>query len=315
MRTLCFGAQATYCTSAPPLPGAAHHSAWANVDDARHQQTHDAPTDEDPQPRNASVATRKPRLQPAPRGRCALARRSTPRHPTMSTRNAPSVADLAKQARNYTYNVHIPLANWLRTANTMQKEVCCSFPQSRRTLTGPGASLRNRGQRRADIPSSLPPLRPCPEPPDRAPGQEEAREPEGAQCCHQSGPERHLEARRARATDKPKTRRARGQEKAAAGGVEATRGQACKEPVPRAGHSVHTRPSVSEDIVRGEAGARCAESRQSLFGGTACAERGSTAGYTAEKRTAGWGFRGRGAGEEDWRCLGRRVCAARSLWG
>ncbi|KAF1923619.1 STAM binding protein [Didymella exigua CBS 183.55] len=40
----------------------------------------------------------------------------------MSSRNAPSVADLAAQANNYTYNAHIPLANWLRTANTMQKE-------------------------------------------------------------------------------------------------------------------------------------------------------------------------------------------------
>lgn len=32
---------------------------------------------------------------------------------------------MAAQAGNYTYNAHIPLANWLRTANTMQKEVCC----------------------------------------------------------------------------------------------------------------------------------------------------------------------------------------------
>ncbi|KAJ4319377.1 hypothetical protein N0V94_003967, partial [Neodidymelliopsis sp. IMI 364377] len=41
----------------------------------------------------------------------------------MSSRNAPmSVADLVAQAGSYTYNAHIPLANWLRTANTMQKE-------------------------------------------------------------------------------------------------------------------------------------------------------------------------------------------------
>ncbi|KAF9701349.1 hypothetical protein EKO04_000590 [Ascochyta lentis] len=41
----------------------------------------------------------------------------------MTSRNAPmSVADLVAQAGNYTYNAHIPLANWLRTANTMQKE-------------------------------------------------------------------------------------------------------------------------------------------------------------------------------------------------
>ncbi|KAL7775463.1 hypothetical protein CFE70_009306 [Pyrenophora teres f. teres 0-1] len=41
----------------------------------------------------------------------------------MATLNTPvSVAEVAEQAGNYTYNVHIPLANWLRTANTMQKE-------------------------------------------------------------------------------------------------------------------------------------------------------------------------------------------------
>ncbi|RMZ70183.1 endosome-associated ubiquitin isopeptidase [Pyrenophora seminiperda CCB06] len=41
----------------------------------------------------------------------------------MATLNTPvSVAEVADQAGNYTYNVHIPLANWLRTANTMQKE-------------------------------------------------------------------------------------------------------------------------------------------------------------------------------------------------
>ncbi|KAH6637443.1 hypothetical protein C7974DRAFT_389526 [Boeremia exigua] len=40
----------------------------------------------------------------------------------MSSRNAPSVAELVAQAGNYTYNAQIPLANWLRTAMTMQKE-------------------------------------------------------------------------------------------------------------------------------------------------------------------------------------------------
>ncbi|KAH7085415.1 hypothetical protein BKA63DRAFT_17353 [Paraphoma chrysanthemicola] len=41
----------------------------------------------------------------------------------MASINAPvSVADVVAQAENYTYNVHIPLANWLRTASTMQKE-------------------------------------------------------------------------------------------------------------------------------------------------------------------------------------------------
>ncbi|OSS46326.1 hypothetical protein B5807_08675 [Epicoccum nigrum] len=40
----------------------------------------------------------------------------------MTSRNAPSIAELVAQAGNYTYNAHIPLANWLRTANTMQKE-------------------------------------------------------------------------------------------------------------------------------------------------------------------------------------------------
>ncbi|CAO2656373.1 Nn.00g051760.m01.CDS01 [Neocucurbitaria sp. VM-36] len=41
----------------------------------------------------------------------------------MASLNAPlSVADLVAQAGNYTYNVHIPLASWLRTASTMQKE-------------------------------------------------------------------------------------------------------------------------------------------------------------------------------------------------
>ncbi|KAF2033250.1 Pkr1-domain-containing protein [Setomelanomma holmii] len=42
---------------------------------------------------------------------------------TMASINAPvSIADVVAQAGNYTYNAHIPLANWLRTANTMQKE-------------------------------------------------------------------------------------------------------------------------------------------------------------------------------------------------
>ncbi|KAJ4341042.1 hypothetical protein N0V87_002081 [Didymella glomerata] len=40
----------------------------------------------------------------------------------MASRAAPSTAELSAQASNYTYNEHIPLANWLRTANTMQKE-------------------------------------------------------------------------------------------------------------------------------------------------------------------------------------------------
>lgn len=40
----------------------------------------------------------------------------------MTSRNAPSIAELVAQAGNYTYNAHIPLANWLRTASTMQKE-------------------------------------------------------------------------------------------------------------------------------------------------------------------------------------------------
>jgi STAM-binding protein len=42
----------------------------------------------------------------------------------MASINAPvSVADVVAQAGNYTYNAQIPLANWLRTASTMQKEV------------------------------------------------------------------------------------------------------------------------------------------------------------------------------------------------
>lgn len=42
----------------------------------------------------------------------------------MAAINTPvSVAEVAEQAGNYTYDAHIPLANWLRTANTMQKEV------------------------------------------------------------------------------------------------------------------------------------------------------------------------------------------------
>ncbi|KAF1365091.1 STAM binding protein [Lizonia empirigonia] len=41
----------------------------------------------------------------------------------MASRNAPlSVAEVVAQAGNYTYNAHIPLTNWLRTAHTMQKE-------------------------------------------------------------------------------------------------------------------------------------------------------------------------------------------------
>ncbi|USP73319.1 uncharacterized protein yc1106_00593 [Curvularia clavata] len=41
----------------------------------------------------------------------------------MATINTPvSVAEVTEQAGNYTYDSHIPLANWLRTASTMQKE-------------------------------------------------------------------------------------------------------------------------------------------------------------------------------------------------
>jgi hypothetical protein len=46
----------------------------------------------------------------------------------MASVNAPvSIADVVAQAGNYTYNAQVPLANWLRTASTMQKEVrCCT---------------------------------------------------------------------------------------------------------------------------------------------------------------------------------------------
>ncbi|KAH3910795.1 hypothetical protein HBH56_146370 [Parastagonospora nodorum] len=41
----------------------------------------------------------------------------------MASINAPvSIADVVAQAGNYTYNAQIPLASWLRTASTMQKE-------------------------------------------------------------------------------------------------------------------------------------------------------------------------------------------------
>ncbi|KAH8727174.1 hypothetical protein GQ44DRAFT_770607 [Phaeosphaeriaceae sp. PMI808] len=41
----------------------------------------------------------------------------------MASINAPiSIVDVVAQAGNYTYNAQIPLANWLRTASTMQKE-------------------------------------------------------------------------------------------------------------------------------------------------------------------------------------------------
>ncbi|KAH6859896.1 hypothetical protein CC77DRAFT_523094 [Alternaria alternata] len=41
----------------------------------------------------------------------------------MATINTPvSLPEVTEQAGNYTYNAHIPLANWLRTASTMQKE-------------------------------------------------------------------------------------------------------------------------------------------------------------------------------------------------
>ncbi|KAF2685919.1 STAM binding protein [Lentithecium fluviatile CBS 122367] len=41
----------------------------------------------------------------------------------MASLNAPmSVQELTAQAANYEYNAYIPLKNWLRTANTMQKE-------------------------------------------------------------------------------------------------------------------------------------------------------------------------------------------------
>lgn len=59
----------------------------------------------------------------------------------MATRNAPSVADVVAQATNYTYNAHIPLANWLRTASTMQKEVGHPKPYHGKKLTCSGASL------------------------------------------------------------------------------------------------------------------------------------------------------------------------------
>jgi len=43
----------------------------------------------------------------------------------MASLNAPlSVQELTAQASNYEYNAYIPLKNWLRTASTMQKEVC-----------------------------------------------------------------------------------------------------------------------------------------------------------------------------------------------
>ena len=55
----------------------------------------------------------------------------------MASMNAPlGVEDIVKQASNYEYNVQIPLRYWLRTADTMQKEVCIEpFPISRSQLT------------------------------------------------------------------------------------------------------------------------------------------------------------------------------------
>jgi hypothetical protein len=62
----------------------------------------------------------------------------------MASINAPvSISDVVAQAGNYTYNAQIPLANWLRTASTMQKEVrrptrCIHVPEltfSRRKST------------------------------------------------------------------------------------------------------------------------------------------------------------------------------------
>lgn len=47
----------------------------------------------------------------------------------MASMNAPlGVEDIVKQAGNYEYNVQIPLRYWLRTADTMQKEVCIAIP-------------------------------------------------------------------------------------------------------------------------------------------------------------------------------------------
>lgn len=76
-------------------------------------------------------------------------------HLTMTSGNAPSVAEVVAQAGNYTYNAHIPLTNWLRTASTMQKEVCYLGCHHDSELTRPGASLRSRRQRCADIPVTL----------------------------------------------------------------------------------------------------------------------------------------------------------------
>lgn len=54
----------------------------------------------------------------------------------MATINTPvSLPEVTEQAGNYTYNAHIPLANWLRTASTMQKEVCLLAMAGMRMLT------------------------------------------------------------------------------------------------------------------------------------------------------------------------------------
>lgn len=56
----------------------------------------------------------------------------------MAFSNAPlSVQELTDLALKYEYNPYIPLKSWLRTANSMQREVGCYLQSACRMLTRP----------------------------------------------------------------------------------------------------------------------------------------------------------------------------------
>jgi STAM-binding protein len=54
---------------------------------------------------------------------------ATPRAASLGLRRGPlSVEDIAKDAGNFAYDADIPLRNWMRTADAIQKQVLHTNP-------------------------------------------------------------------------------------------------------------------------------------------------------------------------------------------
>lgn len=153
----------------------------------------------------------------------------------MASINAPmSIADVVAQAGNYTYNAQIPLASWLRTASTMQKEVRMRVHYRYPGSQCSGASLRSGRKRPTNIPATIPTRRSSSSEATNSSRPEPAPEQKGAPCSDHHSLQRSEEARDNRTTDQEETRRVPGAKEKATRFSESTRGEWRQEPATRA---------------------------------------------------------------------------------